>query len=287
MTELINERRGIFYVLIAAILWSTGGIGIKAIPDSALKVACLRSAIAAVALFILFRPRYWRWSVSFIGAVVSYAACLTTFVTATKWTTAANAIFLQYSGVIWVMTLSPWLLREKLRARDVIAILAALGGMALFFVGKFEARGMSGNLMALLSGIFFATLVIALRHERGPAAEAAVTWGNVLAAVALLPFVANDLALTAKSAMVLSFLGVFQIAAAYAFFVYGIRHVTATAASLTGMLEPVTNPIWVFLLLGERPTVYAMVGAAIVLAAIAWRTITSGPPPEEASIAPD
>lgn len=287
MSETINERRGILLVVGAALLWSTGGIGIKGIPDSALKVACFRSAIAAITLFLIFRPRYWRWSPSFLTAIVSYAGCLTAFVTATKWTTAANAIFLQYSGVIWVMLFSPFFLREKLRPRDVIAIFAALGGMALFFVGKFETRGMSGNLMALLSGIFFAALVISLRRERGAAAEAAVTWGNVLAALALLPFITGELALTPKSAMVLTFLGVFQIAFAYALFVHGIRHVTATAASLTGMLEPVANPIWVFFLLGERPSVYAIAGGLIVLTAIAWRTVTSGPPPRDASMTPD
>jgi DME family drug/metabolite transporter len=285
--EKVDERRGVLLVLGAALLWSSGGIGIKAIEDSALKVACYRSAIAAVALFLIFRPTYWRWSFSFLAAIVSYGACLTSFVTATKWTTAANAIFLQYSGVVWVMILSPLLLKEKLRSRDVVAIVVALCGMALFFVGKLEAKGMSGNLMALLSGIFFATLVLSLRRERGEAAEAAVAWGNVLTAVALAPFIPDGYALTMKSALVLTFLGVFQIAFAYALFVKGIHHVTATVASLTGMLEPVANPIWVFLFLGERPTLYAIIGALIVLSAIAWRTFFGTPPPEDAVATPD
>jgi len=104
----------------------------------------------------------------------------TQFVTATKWTTAANAIFLQYSGVVWVLIFSPLLLREPFRRRDAAAIVVALGGMALFFVGKFHAGG-AGDAMAILSGIFFAALVLALRRERDAGAEAAVTYGNVLA----------------------------------------------------------------------------------------------------------
>jgi drug/metabolite transporter, DME family len=271
------ERRGVLLILIAALLWSTGGLGIKAIDDAPLKITCYRSAIAAVVLFALFRPRVRRITPWFLAAVFSYAATLTTFVTATKWTTAANAIFLQYAGVIWVLLFSPLVVKEPLRSRDALAISAAIFGMALFFVHDFETRGMAGNLMALLSSVFFAALVLSLRRERGASAEAAVTWGNVLAAVALFPFITSDLAVTAKSAGVLLFLGVFQIAAAYAFFVNGLKYVTATEASLVGMVEPVANPIWVFLLLGEQPHALAILGGAIVLAAIAWRTLRSGP----------
>ena len=277
MTE---RHRGLLYIVAAALLWSTGGIGIKAVPDSALKVTFYRSLFAAIALMLFLGRRVWRrrWrsTPAFAAAVVSYGACLTFFVIATKWTTAANAIFLQYAGVIWVLLLSPVVLREPMRGRDVGAIAAAIGGMALFFVGRFEARGMAGNAMAILSSIFFAALILSLRREQS-AAQAAVTWGNLACAAALLPFVAHDLALTPRSFFVLAFLGIFQIALAYFFFVKGLEHVTATQASLTGMLEPVSNPIWVFLFLGERPSLYAIGGAAVVLAAIGWHTVTSEP----------
>jgi DME family drug/metabolite transporter len=278
----VNERRtGILYIVLAALLWSTGGIGIKGIADPPLKVTFYRSVFAAVTLFVVFgrqvlEVRRWRNSAGFYVAILSYAACLTTFVTATKWTTAANAIFLQYAGVIWVLLLSPLVLREPMRRRDVIAIVVALGGMALFFVGRFEARGMAGNAMALLSSVFFATLVLSLRR-RHDASRAAVTWGNVFIAFALLPVVASDLRLSATSLAALGFLGVFQIGLAYAFFVKGLKHVTATQASLTGMLEPVANPIWVALFLGERPSGFALAGAAVVLAAIGWHTLGGEP----------
>ena len=272
-----DRRAGLLSIVIAALLWSTGGIGIKAVEDPALKVTFYRSIFAAVTLFILFRKDVRiRWSPAVAVAIVSYGACLTSFVVATKWTTAANAIFLQYAGVIWVLLLSPLVLREPMRRRDVIAILVALGGMALFFVGKFEARGMAGNAMALLSSVFFATMILALRRET-QASRAAVTWGNDVLSLALLPFVSHDLALTMKSLLAFLFLGVFQIGLAYAFFVRGLKHVTATEASLTGMLEPVANPIWVLLFLGERPSVYALFGGAIVLAAIAWHTMQGEP----------
>jgi len=268
-------------VVAAALLWSTGGIGIKGIADSPLKVTFYRSLFAAIALFLVFGRDVWgrrRWksTTAFVAAIICYGACLTAFVIATKWTTAANAIFLQYAGVVWVLLLSPLVVREPMRARDVIAIVVAIAGMALFFIGKFEARGMSGNAMALVSSVFFAGLILALRREHD-AAQAAVTWGNLVLAIALLPFVAHDLSLTPKSFGVLAFLGLFQIGLAYAFFVRGLKYVTATQASLTGMLEPVANPIWVFLLLGERPSVFAIAGGVVVLAAIAWHTLAGEP----------
>jgi drug/metabolite transporter (DMT)-like permease len=271
------RRKGVLFVAAAALLWSTGGIGIKAVPEPALKVTFYRSLFAAITLMLFLPRQAWatrRWSstAAFAGSVISYAACLTTFVVATKWTTAANAIFLQYAGAIWVLLFSPLVVNEPLRARDAIAIGAALGGMALFFVGRFETRGMAGNAMALLSSIFFAALILLLRREHN-ASQATVTWGNVLTALAVLPFI--DLGLNLLSFAVLLFLGAFQIALAYFLFTRGLGYVTATQASLTGMLEPVANPIWVFLFLGERPSLFAIVGAAIVLTAIAWHTLSA------------
>jgi drug/metabolite transporter (DMT)-like permease len=284
-----DRQRGLLYVAAAALFWSTGGIGIKAIDDAPLKVTFYRSLFAAVGLFLLlgrnvWGRRRWRSSVTFAAAIVSYGACLTTFVVATKWTTAANAIFLQYAGVIWVLLFSPLVVREPMRGRDVAAITVALAGMALFFVGRFETRGMAGNAMALLSSIFFAALILALRREHD-SAQSAITWGNATLALALLPAVHGQLALTTKSFLVLLFLGLVQIALAYVLFVKGLRYITATQASLTGMLEPVMNPIWVLLLLGERPSVYAMCGAVVVLAAIGWHTLGGStaadmPPPD-------
>lgn len=272
-------------MLGAALLWSTGGVGIKALADPALKVAFYRSAFAAATLLLFLRPRAPRLTPAFLVALASYAACLTSFVVATKWTTAANAIFLQYSGVVWVLLLSPAVLKEPFRARDAAAVAIALGGMGLFFAGKF-GPGSRGDLVALLSGVFFAALVLSLRKERDEGAVAAVTYGNVLTAAVLLPFVGGNLALSGRSAAILLFLGIVQIAGAYALFLRGLKHVTATRAAILGMAEPVANPFWVFLFLGERPALLSLLGGAVVLGAIAWRTLSAAartahvPPPD-------
>jgi len=272
-----SERRGILLIAAAALLWSTGGIGIKWLSQPPLVIAFYRSATAAAALWVLFRPRLWRWTPAFLIGIVSYAACLTTFVLATKWTSAANAIFLQYCGVVWVLIASPLILHEPFRRRDAIAVAVAFAGMLLFFVGRFESRDFRGEIMALLSSVGFATLVLALRRERGTGAEAVVTYGNVLAAIVLFPFVRTQLAVPVKEGVVLVLLGVVQIGVAYALFVRGLKDVTATEAALIGMLEPIANPVWVFLFIGERPSPFSILGAVIVLSAIAWRTLTSGP----------
>jgi len=269
------RRKGVLLVAAAALLWSTGGLGIKAVAEPALKVTFYRSLFAAIALMLFLPRKAWatrRWSSTpaFIAAIVSYAACLTTFVVATKWTTAANAIFLQYAGAIWVLLFSPLVVHEPLRARDAVAIGAALAGMALFFVGRFETRGMAGNAMALLSSVFFAALILLLRREHD-ASQATVTWGNVLTALAVLPFI--DFALSPIELGILVFLGAFQIALAYFLFTRGLTFITATQASLTGMLEPICNPIWVLLGVGERPSPFAIAGAAVVLTAIAWHSL--------------
>ncbi len=273
------RRKGVLLVAAAALLWSTGGIGIKAVAEPALKVAFYRSFFAAIALMLflprnLWATRRWTSTAAFVGSIISYAACLTTFVVATKWTTAANAIFLQYAGAIWVLLLSPIVVHEPMRARDAVAIAVALAGMALFFVGRFETRGMAGNAMALLSSVFFAALILSLRREQR-ASQATVTWGNMLTALSVLPLISTDLRLTTPSLTILIFLGAIQIALAYFLFTKGLAYVTATQASLTGMLEPVSNPIWVFLFLGERPSAFALAGGAIVLAAIGWHTLST------------
>jgi DME family drug/metabolite transporter len=284
MTAMNARRHGVLLIAGAALLWSTGGIGIKAVAEPPLKVTFYRSLFAAIALMLFLPRQAWltkRWSsnAAFIGSIISYAACLTTFVVATKWTTAANAIFLQYAGAIWVLLLSPLVVHEPMRARDAIAIAVALGGMALFFVGKFESRGMAGNALALLSSFFFAALILSLRREHF-ASQATVVWGNILTSLAVLPFVAPNLRLAPISLGILVLLGIFQIGLAYFLFARGLEYVTATQASITGMLEPICNPMWVFLFLGERPSAFAIAGAVVVLTAIAWHTISGNPPVE-------
>jgi drug/metabolite transporter (DMT)-like permease len=273
------ERRGTLYLVVSALLFSTGGVGIKAVDAPPLAVAGCRAAIAAVALVVLLRPRGWRWTPAFAMTVAAYALCVTTFVVATKWTTAANAVFLQFSGVILVLLLAPRVLGEPRSPRDAPAIAVALAGLSLLLFAKLEPPG-PGDAVAVLSAVSYAALLLLLRRERGVSAEAAVTMGNAVTALVLLPVVlaTTGLALGARSVAILGWLGVVQIAAAVSLMTRGLRWVAAAPAALVGMLEPVANPVWVLLALGEVPPAASVLGGLMVVAAIAWRTAATPVP---------
>ncbi len=275
-------RRAVLAVAGAGILWSTGGLFIKLAPMPALAVACGRSLISAIFYLIVLRPnlRAARW-----GTAVAYAACIITFVSATKLTTAANAIFLQYTAPAYVLVLSPFLLGEPFRPLDALCVVLSLAGMSLFFVGQVEAGQTLGNLLAVASGLFFALMIVLVRREAKSGNRDALpsaTLGNLIAAAVTLPWALQSVpSLSLRGAGVLLYLGVVQLGLAYVLFVRGVRRVPAAEASLISMLEPVLNPVWVFIGLGERPGPWAVLGGAIVIAAVLIRTLA--PQPQRAS----
>ncbi len=284
---MTRERRGALQVAAAAILWSTGGVAIKEIDLPPLAIVFHRAWIASIVLFLLLRPKKIRVTPTLLASVVVYAGMVISFVVATKWTTAANAIFLQNSGIVWVLLFSPLVARDAIRGRDVAAASVCLAGMGLFFVGRLSPRGMAGNGVALLSGAFYAATVLLLRRQRGSASQWTAILGNAAGALVTFGFVARPFAVPLGDFAIIVFLGVVQIGCAYALFVHGLEAITAAEASIISLLEPVLNPIWVFLGVGERPTVFALAGAAIVLGAIVWRTISTGSSPTGGVPTPD
>ena len=276
-------RAAVLAVAGAAVLWSTGGLFIKLAPMPALAVADGRSLIAGVFYLLVLRPnlRTARWSTA-----AAYAGCIVTFVAATKLTTAANAIFLQYTGPAYVLVLSPFLLDEPFRPLDAVCVLLSLLGMSLFFVGKVEAGQLTGNLLAIASGVFFALTIVLLRREAKTGTGdtiASTTLGNLIAAAATAYWVARAAPEigSLQGIGVLLYLGVVQLGLAYLLFSRGVRKVPAAEASLISMLEPVLNPVWVLIGFGERPGPWAVAGGAIVIAAVVARTLL--PPPQRAS----
>lgn len=282
MREL-SIRAAALAVAGAALLWSSGGLFIKVAPMPALAVAGGRSLVAGIFYLLVLRPnlRAARWSTA-----AAYAGCIVTFVTATRLTTAANAIFLQYTGPAYVLLLSPWLLEEPFRAIDGLCVLLSLAGMSLFFVGKVETGQAFGNALGIISGIFFALTIVLLRRDakagRGDALPSTAL-GNLIAAAVTLPWMWQALPqmTTARGAGVLLYLGVVQLGLAYVLFIRGVRKVPAAEASLISMLEPIFNPIWVLLGTGEKPGPWAIAGGAIVIAAVVVRTLA----PQRAQVA--
>jgi drug/metabolite transporter (DMT)-like permease len=274
-------------VLAAAVLFSTGGAVIKSTTLSSWQVAGLRSAIASVALLALIPSarRVWRPRHLAIGA--AYAATLILFVSATKLTTAANAIFLQSTAPLYVLLLGPWWLGERVTRRDVAFLIVMGVGAAAFFMAEAVPSATApdpttGDLLALASGGSWALTVTGLRsmsRHDGPDTLVTVVAGNALACAFCLPFAWPLTGIGAADGVALAWLGVFQIGLAYFSLTSGMKRVPALETSLLLLLEPVLNPVWAWWFHGERPSEWALVGAAIILAATVTRLNSLRPTP--------
>jgi drug/metabolite transporter (DMT)-like permease len=266
----------ILFVLAAALLWSTGGLFIKSTELGALELSFGRSLLAALTVAVLTRREGFRLNFMTLVSSALYAALLLLFVAANKLTTAANAIFLQYTAPLYVLVLEPVLFKERFRRGDIFVVAACAVGMALFFVGRLRPQDVEGNLTALASGVCFAFFILSLRRARADGVNRAssVIYGNVIICLVTLPAFARVAdTLTLKDVLIVSHLGVFQIGLAYTLFTLGIaRGVRSLDASVVGYIEPMLNPVWVFLFLGERPSKWAVLGGCIIITAVLAHT---------------
>ncbi len=259
-------------VLVAAIIWSTGGLFIKATHLSGIAVSFGRSFFAVITIALYTRRE--GFGLNRVAALASllYAALLLLFVLATKQTTAANAIFLQYTAPVYVLVLEPLLYKEAFRRRDLITVAACVVGMSLFFVGKLRPQDYSGNLMALASGVCFAFYFLLLRHSSARNVNRATSaiYGNLLLVLMLAPIgVPAFLEISGPDLARVAYLGVVQIGIAYLLFTLAMaRGVRSLDAGIIGYIEPVLNPVWVFIFIGERPSGWALLGGAIIVTAV-------------------
>lgn len=279
-------------LLVAAMLFSTGGAAIKATALNHWQVASFRSGIAALAILALVPAarRIADWRSWLVG--VAYAACLTLYVTGNKLTTAANTIFLQSTAPVYLVVLGPLLLGERVRRRDLVFMAALAAGMACFFLGaespaETAPNPFLGNLVAAAAGVAWAFTVLGLRWlgrgegGRPGSAMAAVVCGNLLAFFFGLPWAFPVRGAGAADAAVIVYLGVIQIGLAYAFMTRALRDLEALETSLLLLIEPVLNPVWALLLHGEVPSRLASLGGAVILVSTGVKTwfdaATSGP----------
>jgi drug/metabolite transporter (DMT)-like permease len=267
-----KKRSPLLFVLAAAVLWSSGGLFIKWIKLSGLELSFGRSLLAAITVAIFTRDEGFGLNRVTALASVLYAALLLLFVLATKETTAANAIFLQYTAPVYLLIFEPLFYKEKFRRQDLIVVIACVLGMSLFFVGKLRPQDVTGNILALCSGVCFAFYFLLLRHSTSRSVNRAssVIYGNLL--VVLIAAPAGLRALPHASVpdlLSVAYLGVIQIGVAYTLFTVATsRGVRSLDAGIIGYIEPVLNPIWVFLALGERPTRWALLGGALIVIAV-------------------
>lgn len=278
----MSPARARLLVLLTALLFSTGGAAIKACTLSAWQVASFRSGLASLALLAFVPAARRRPDGPTLLVSLAYAATVLLFVSATKLTTAANAIFLQSTAPLWLLLLAPWLLRERARGRDLLVMAVVAGGMAAVLLGDERPQAsapdpISGNALALVAGLTFALLLAGMRWLAARAAQApgraaggamaAVLAGNVLACLVALPFALPATDVSGADLGALLFLGTLQIGLAYALLCAAVPHVPALAASLLLLVEPALNPLWTWLMHGERPSELAVAGGVAILGA--------------------
>lgn len=272
MTTPTLHRRAVGALVLTSLLWSTGGLLIKSVPLTGVTIAGTRSAIAAIVMWLWLRRLRPTWSPAQFGGIVAYAATVTLFVTATKLTSAANAILLQYTAPIWVALLSAAITRERLRWYDVVTVAAVMSGMVVFFVDKLEGPALTGTFVAVLSGIAFAFVALCMRAQRGVATTETIVIGNILTALVCLPFSSFSGA-DSMAWVYLVALGVVQLGISYMLYSWALAHVTALEAILITVLEPLLNPVWVLLGTGETPSTYAAIGGVIVVGSVVARGV--------------
>lgn len=268
-----ERRRSILFLVLAALGWSLGGLLIKGIHWHPMAISGMRSLIGALLIRAFFREMKFTGSFHQVGGALAYAGTVVLYVVSNKMTTAANAILLQYTAPIHIALFAPWFLGETSRRSDWLAIAAVLCGMTLFFLEDLTITAYRGNLLALGSGFCFAWLTLFLRKQKGGSTIESLYLGNLIAAAAGVPFMLSGEGPDAGGWMLLVLLGVVQLGIPYVLYSLAIRHVTAVTAILVPVVEPVLNPVWVLLAMGERPGPLPMLGGAIVLTAVTLRSL--------------
>lgn len=281
MTLLSPANRGRLYILAASVFWSLGGVLAKEIGLGGAALGFWRSLFAALALLPLVPARLWTFRPAMVPLALAFAATMGCYLAAVKATTAANAIFLQYSGTCWTIPLAALLLREKPDRRSVFGIALAMVGIVLIVALGYDGRSGEGFgiIMGLASGLGYAAIVVGLRGLRDLDPTWLATFNNATTAgflglwlVAMTGTIATP---EPREWLTLIAFGVVQLAIPYVLFARGLRHIQAPEAALITLLEPVLNPIWVFLRHGERPADATLVGGLFLLAGVAARYLPS------------
>jgi drug/metabolite transporter (DMT)-like permease len=267
------------YLLAGAILWSTGGFFIKEIDAGATSITFFRCLFAGMLLAPVVAGRRFPRGSDMAVSIVLFALLLGLYVGATKETTAANAIFLQYTAPLYVIAFAPALLGERLRSRDALPFAICIGGIAVLFLGNRGGDDLGGMLLGAGSGFFYGLFLLWLRRLRY-ADPIAITFANCLGVALLFSLALLNRDVDVEDLTLLFVMGAIQFALPYLLFTRGLRDVEASEASLIALIEPVLNPIWVALFYGEEPSTATIIGGAIIIVGLAARytLFREGPP---------
>lgn len=276
--EAAARKRSIVFMVICASLWSIAGIFIKLIPWNALVIAGWRSFIAAVcmAVFMLATGRRLKVNRASLLSGIFVSMTFLAFVSANKLTTAANAIVLQFTAPIFILILSAVFLHKRFEKADIITVIITLFGISLFFFDQLDGGGLLGNIIAIGAGFSMACMFVICGETDEESRLSGILFGHLLTAAIGLPFMlAFDTPFSSTAAVSILALGVVQLGIPYILMGLAVKHCPPLACSLIGAIEPLLNPVWVFMFDGERPGIFALIGGGIVIVTITlwcvWR----------------
>ena len=277
----IKQSTGPLAILAAALLWSIAGLLIKYIDWPPLAIASARSLIASLLFLFYFRRRLWirlNGITLLSGLAIMVTQCL--FVVSNKLTTATNAIMLQYTAPIFVVLAGSIFYKIRPTRREIIALIWVMIGVVLFFMERIDGGGLIGNILSVVSGLTFAGFfILNSRPEcHVPAALLIGQTGTFLIGLPQLLMLRPE-SLNSQSVSAILILGFFQLGLGYVLFQYGIRRTRPLNASLLSIIEPLMSPVWVFLVLGEKPGILALSGAFVIITAVLYLNSVKPVPP--------
>ncbi|HKC38353.1 MAG TPA: DMT family transporter [Gemmatimonadales bacterium] len=267
-------------IVVAAVLFSTGGAAIKWCGFDGWQLAAFRAGIACTTMLLLIPEarRGWSWRTALVGC--AYAATTLLYVQANKHTTAASAIFLQATSPLFILVLAPWLLGEHATRRDLLQMAMMGLGLMLFFVGLDQPSATApdpllGDVLAATCAITWAFTLIGYRWivARGGSVATAAASGSLTACLVALVMAQPLAAGRPVDWAVVGFLGVCQLGVPYVFLTRAIPRLRALEVALFMLIEPVLNPVWAWLVHGERPGPAALVGGGLILGATVVRSL--------------
>ena len=258
-------------LLAAAVLWSLAGVFIKFLSLAALTIVFYRSFFASLffAFFVgrsVALPR-----VPLLVSMASYTAAISAFVCANKITTAANAIVLQYTAPIFVFVIVHFLFREKIAGANWFGLVFGMLGVAVICAGSAGQPDAGGVGIALLSGLLFSIYMVSLRFLKTVNPGTLTFLNNLACCLILLPFVRSELALSFDEGCIVAVMGIVQLGIPYWLFSKGLEKIPLLEASPLVLIEPVLNPIWVALAVGEVPSPATLIGGGLIVASLAFR----------------
>ena len=268
-----KTRSGMLLMALCSMLWSIGGLFIKLVPWNPVVIAGLRSLIAIFIFLGYMRLLHYHIRVNrrTLLCGLMLVGTMIFFVCANKFTTSANAIILQSTSPIHIMLLSTLLLGSRYSRSDYLVVVICLAGTSLFFFDQLTPGGLMGNIFALASGLTMGAMFVlssALPDEESSMSALLLGHlGTALVGICCLPFFPITLEPMAVGCMLV--LGVFQLGIPYVLYGMASHRCPPLYCSLIGMLEPLFNPLWVFLVMGEKPGAFALTGGIIVLVTVA------------------